>query len=111
MKNVDKILTNKFFVFLAMLTVSIIWGSAYSTVKVGYRMLSVDTSNIPSLMLFAGYRYILAGILLFIFGMFTNKSEFVLNRESIKSISINTLFQVVGQYAFYYIGLVSTSGT
>lgn len=88
-----------------------LWGSAFACVKIGYEWFNVDKSNIASLMLFAGIRYILAGLLLFIPGIIFKKDDYKLNFLKTKSIAINSIFQVLGQYSFYYIGIATTKGT
>lgn len=110
MKDREKILKRKSVVFALMFCACFLWGSAFACVKIGYDMFDINKSSIPSLMLFAGIRYILAGLLLLIPGLILKKDDFKLNPKRVKSIGINSIFQVIGQYTFYYIGIASTPG-
>ena len=107
----EKLLTNRLVVFMIMLFLCIIWGSAYPIVKIGYDMLQIDKSHVPSIMMFAGIRYVATGLLLLIPGIIMSPKSFALNRAKQGCVLINTAFQVVGQYYFYYIGLARTPGT
>ncbi|HAL18952.1 MAG TPA: hypothetical protein DCO86_04965 [Spirochaetaceae bacterium] len=107
----EKFLTNRLVVFLIMLFLCIIWGSAYPIVKIGYDMFQIDKSHVPSIMMFAGIRYVATGLLLLIPGIIMSPKSFILNRAKQGCVLINTAFQVVGQYYFYFIGLARTPGT
>ena len=54
-------------VILSATCVMLLWGSLFPAVKLGYRMLAIDTSNVSNLFLFAGVRFLLCGILLTVF--------------------------------------------
>ena len=41
----------------------LLWGSAYPAIKSGYVMFNIAANDIPSKMLFAGYRFLFAGFL------------------------------------------------
>ncbi len=56
-----KIYTNTIFVVLAALLCTALWGSATPFIKTGYECLKV--TGTPSIMLFAGIRFALAGII------------------------------------------------
>ena len=47
---------------LAMLC-CMLWGSAFPCVKIGYRLFGIAGDHTPSLLLFAGLRFTLAGLL------------------------------------------------
>ena len=104
----ENILTNPLIVFLLMFVACFLWGSAFSCVKIGYRLFRIERNNIASMLTFAGLRYILAGLLLLVFGGIFQRNEFKLNNSKLKAVGINTLFQVLGQYTFYYIGIANT---
>ena len=45
-----------------------LWGSAYPCIKVGYRLFSIVSGNVPGQLFFAGCRFALAGILVILAG-------------------------------------------
>ena len=106
-----------------------LWGSAFPCVKIGYRLFSVASDDMASQLLFAGVRFTLAGILVILFGSIGAHRLLIPARvpteqnasaeprfrtdsfgESLRMIVILCLFQTIGQYFFFYIGLAHTSG-
>ena len=87
-----------------------LWGSAFPAVKTGYAMFSVDTSDPASLILFAGLRFTLAGILAIIIGSVISKKPLFPKRSSWPKIIALSFLQTVGQYVFFYISLANSTG-
>lgn len=58
----NKIFTNTIFVTLSALLCCALWGSATPFIKIGYT-LTLPDKDVPSTILFAGIRFLLAGIL------------------------------------------------
>lgn len=87
-----------------------LWGSAFPSIKTGYRLLSIESSDTASQMLFAGIRFTLAGILtIIIFSLM--KGRFLKpKKESAGRIFTLAMFQTVGQYIFFYMSLAHISG-
>lgn len=104
------ILTNKLIVFLLALLCCLLWGSAFPSIKIGYQLFSIESSDTMSQILFAGYRFFLAGILTIIFGSLIQKEFLYPRKGSVKLIVILSLFQTIIQYLFFYIGLAHASG-
>ena len=71
---------------------------------------AVDTESIPSLMLFAGMRFSLAGILVIVFGCITQKKFLLPKAKNLWRIGLVSVFQTIAQYSFFYIGLAHTAG-
>lgn len=42
----------------------LLWGSSYPAIKSGYELFQIATDDIPSKVVFAGYRFLFAGALL-----------------------------------------------
>ncbi len=61
-------------------------------------------------MLFAGTRFVLAGVLTILIGSVLNRKMLVPTKSSIPSIAKLGLFQTILQYIFFYIGLAHNSG-
>ena len=88
----------------------ILWGSAIPVIKTGYRILSVDSADTASQIVFAGIRFALAGILVLLFASIREK-HMVLPDGKVFRYAIPVCFaQTFVQYFFFYIGVAHTSG-
>ena len=89
---------------------SLLWGSAFPFVKIGYRLLDLDASETASQILFAGIRFTIAGLMVILFGSITQKKLMLPKKAELRPVMVVSMFQTVGQYILYYIGLAHTSG-
>ena len=92
-------------VILSATCVMLLWGSLFPAVKLGYRMLAIDTSNVANLFLFAGVRFLLCGILLTVFCILKKENLEIEGKRDIRRLVIVSLFAVVLHYACTYTGL------
>lgn len=97
-------------IFLMTLICCFLWGSAFPCVKIGYRLFAIASGDSASQLLFAGIRFTLAGLLVLLFGSIQNRRVLTPRRGSIRDILVLSLFQTIGQYFFFYIGMAHTSG-
>ena len=88
----------------------ILWGSAFPAIKLGYQYFEIGGNDSATQILFAGYRFALAGILTILIGSVLNRKILIPKRQSHRKILVLCLFQTVLQYVFFYIGLANTSG-
>ncbi len=88
----------------------LLWGSAYPAIKNGYAMFAIAPDDIPSKMVFAGYRFVFAGLLLLIMAAFTKRDLFNLSWKNVRQITTLGLTQTSIQYVFFYVGLAYTTG-
>lgn len=102
--------TKPYIVFICAIVCCMLWGSAFPCVKIGYKLFGVDTDSIPSLMLFAGTRFSLAGVLVILFGSITKRKFLLPKAKNIWRVALVALFQTAAQYTFFYIGLAHTAG-
>ncbi|MBE7042395.1 MAG: DMT family transporter [Ruminococcaceae bacterium] len=102
------IFTNPVFVVIAALFCTALWGSATPFIKTGYLCLKVE--GIPSIMLFAGIRFFLAGILTIVICSLIERKFLFPEKENLKYVGIISIFQTILQYIFFYVGLANTSG-
>lgn len=110
-KAVSSVFTNNLVVCGLALICTFLWGSAFPSIKVGYQLFHIGNSDMGSQMLFAGYRFVLAGILTLIIG-WIGTGKFPLPKPHIrKNILILGMFQTVIQYFFFYVGLSHTEGS
>ena len=79
-----KIYTNAVFVVLSALLCTALWGSATPFIKTGYNCLKVEGT--PSIMLFAGIRFFLAGIITVIIYSLIERKFLYPKKESLKYV-------------------------
>jgi drug/metabolite transporter (DMT)-like permease len=73
-------------------------------------MMQIAAGDFATQMLYAGYRFTIAGILVILFGSIGKKKPLIPQKKSWGKVLILSMFQTVGQYIFFYIGLAHTSG-
>lgn len=106
----EKFFTKPLVVALCAIFCCVLWGSAFPCVKIGYKLFDIDRDSAPSLMLFAGVRFTLAGVLVIAFGCIQRRRFLVPKPRNMWRVIIVALFQTAMQYTFFYIGLAHTSG-
>lgn len=88
----------------------LLWGSAYPAIKTGYALLHIMPSDIAGQMVFAGWRFALAGVILLATAAAMRKPVFDLTGRQIRQLGLLGLTQTALQYVFFYIGLAHASG-
>lgn len=88
----------------------ILWGSATPSIKIGYELFNIPSGDTASQILFAGMRFVLAGVLTIIFGSILIRKPIVPKKKSIAPIAKLAMVQTILQYVFFYIGHAHTSG-
>jgi len=86
------------------LFVCLLWGSAYPSIVSSYRLLSINTADVFQVMLFAGTRFMIAAILIFIYAFVTKKSMRI-DFKGLKLVIVLGMLQTFGQYIFFFLGL------
>lgn len=97
-------------VFLLAMLSCFLWGSATPAIKIGYGMFAIDSADTSSIILFAGIRFFLAGILVVFFQSLLRRRFLAPQKEALPSIFALSLAQTAVQYLFFYIGLAHTTG-
>lgn len=87
-----------------------LWGSAAPFIKTGYALFDIASNDTASILVFAGLRFTLAGVLVIVAGSKIQNKILLPVKKSIKAIFVLSIFQTMGQYFFYYVGLAHTSG-
>ena len=80
------------------------------SIKTGYELFSIASDDTWSIILFAGVRFFLAGVLVILFDSILRKEMVLPEKGSGPSIVKLSLAQTIIQYFFFYIGLAHTSG-
>ncbi|AGB79957.1 DMT(drug/metabolite transporter) superfamily permease [Enterobacteriaceae bacterium strain FGI 57] len=88
----------------------LLWGSSYPAIKNGYELFHIATDDIPSKIVFAGYRFLFAGLVLLLFALAQRKPIARLSGRQFGQLTLLGLTQTSIQYAFFYIGLAFTTG-
>ncbi len=90
---------------------TLLWGTAFPFIKLGYSAFEIAEGDIGSKLLFAGFRFTLAGLMVIVF-LFISRRRVVLPKNSdILPIISLAIIMTAGQYIFTYIGIGFTSGT
>ena len=106
----EKFFTKPYVLAVGAIICCILWGSAFPCVKIGYSLFHIDTESVPTLILFAGTRFTLAGILVILFGSISKRRFLVPKAKNLWRVALVALFQTGLQYTFFYIGLANTAG-
>ena len=107
MKN--KLLTNTFVVAVIAIFCCALWGSATPFIKIGYELI-LPERNVPSTILFAGVRFMFAGIITVLIYSIGRRKFLYPKKENLGKVLNVSCFQTVLQYLFFYVGLSNTSG-
>ncbi|MEO3946803.1 DMT family transporter [Gorillibacterium sp. CAU 1737] len=102
--------TKSSFVALIATLCCLLWGSAFPTVKIGYDWFHIAAADVPSKLVFAGYRFALAGLALLLVARFLGKSVLRLAPKDWAALGGLGLAQTGLQYVFFYIGIAHTTG-
>ena len=106
----EKIMTKTPVVWFGAVLCCALWGSAFPFIKIGYDLFHIPSEAVASQILFAGYRFMLAGILAILLGSVLKKKWLLPKKESLGNIVKLCMLQTVAQYLFFYIGLAKTTG-
>lgn len=86
--NAKKFFSNKIIAPLIALLCVTLWGTAFPVIKKCYEIFSIPTSDYPSKVLFAGYRFFIAGVMVLIVAIILQKKFVKPSRKDILAISI-----------------------
>ena len=93
-----------FGVLLALFSCALL-GSLYPFVKIGYAAFQIAGSDVPSILLFAGLRFALCGIVTVPLFSVTSKEPLISKRSDMRTVLLVTLFSIVLHYACTYLAL------
>ena len=110
MSNSPAFLTRRKNVFLLAMFCCLLWGSSYPAIKNGYVLFAIASTDIPSKLVFAGWRFLLAGIVLLAYAVLSGKRVSGFSARALGQFALLGLAQTALQYVFFYIGLANTTG-
>ena len=89
---------------------SVLWGSAFPVLKVSYEELQMAPDDIIAKIVFAGLRFLLAGVIVLVFLLFIRPKNILVTRRQFIVLIILAVVQTSLQYFFFYNGLAKVSG-
>ncbi|MCD9022885.1 DMT family transporter [Cohnella silvisoli] len=105
----EKIFTHPLGIMAAATGATFLWGSAFPFVKLSYTELGIGKNELFKQILFAGYRFVLASLLIMLIIKLIGKS-IGYQRGSLLKVGRIGLFQTLLQYVFFYYGLSGSTG-
>lgn len=111
--NAQKLFSKKWIVFATAVLCTLLWGSAFPGIKTGYRMFRIASQDTADQLMFAGARFLIAGILTLLISFFVEKKEHKKERRKQwpkGQIVLVAFVQTALQYVFYYIGMAHVTG-
>lgn len=97
-------------VFMLAILCCVLWGSATPSIKKGYELFAISSGDTAAQILFAGMRFVLAGMLTILFGSIISRKVLIPKKVSAAPILKLAMVQTILQYVFFYIGHAHTSG-
>jgi drug/metabolite transporter (DMT)-like permease len=96
-------------IIAASIGATLLWGSAYPFIKLSYVHLHIGSSETFEQLLFSGYRFTLAGVLILIY-MLLRRESLRYQRGSGTQVVTIAMLQTVLQYTFFYAGMSMSTG-
>lgn len=90
---------------------TLLWGSAFPCIKLGYEWFHIQNGDVPSMLLFAGGRFWGAGMIVLVIGLLQRRQPMLLRRSDLLPVGTLAFFQTFLQYLLLYIGIIHVSGT
>ena len=103
----EKMKSSKLVMSLGALFCCAVWGGSTPVVKMGYAY--TDPTHVPSLLLWAGIQFLIAGVLTIVIYSAFSKRFVYPKKQSIGGVCLVSLLQTVLQYSLLYIGLLNTT--
>lgn len=96
-------------VFIAVFC-SILWGSAFPVLKISYIELQMAADDVIAKMVFAGIRFLIAGVLVLLWLFFIDRKQLLVTKRQLLVLVLLGVIQTALQYYFFYNGLAVVSG-
>lgn len=101
---------NKWSVIGIAVFCSILWGSAFPVLKVSYEELQMAPDDTIAKIVFAGGRFLLAGLIVLAILLLMNAKSILVTRRQFMVLIILGVVQTALQYYFFYNGLAKVTG-
>ncbi|WP_035100211.1 DMT family transporter [Aneurinibacillus terranovensis] len=107
--NAQRFFTGRMGLIATAVFVCLLWGSAFPFIKLSYSLLSIGKAESSKQILFAGYRFFIASVMLLIF-LVSKRQSIRCVKGSLPALLQVGLFQTTLQYILFYIGLSYSTG-
>ncbi|ASK61116.1 EamA family transporter [Virgibacillus phasianinus] len=105
-----KYLTTKWAVITIAIFCSLLWGSAFPVLKVSYTELQMVPEDTIAKIVFAGLRFLLAGLILLVGLFIVNRKALLVTKRQVLFLILFGIIQTAIHYYFFYNGLANTTG-
>ena len=105
-----RIFQNKWSVMGIAILCTLLWGSAFPVLKISNVELQIASHDTSAQIVFAGMRFLLAGLIILVSLFFTNRKILHVKKQHIPVLILLGMIQTAAQYYFFYIGLAKVSG-
>lgn len=102
-------LKNRKVAYLCAVICTLLWGTAFPVIKFGYSIMSIPEDDIASKLVFAGLRFTLGGIMVYIFASAVSKKPVKMQKSDALPVILLAFIQTALQYLFSYIGVGYTT--
>ncbi len=93
------------------LLVMALWGSLYPGVKVGYSAFAINSKSVPDILMFAGVRFVISGLVVSLFALLKKEKIAAPKPKNVTFIVLMGFFAVTLHYALTYMGLTTTDSS
>lgn len=107
----ENIINSKVKTVLLSLIVMAIWGSLFPFIKIGYKAFEINSSSVSEILLFAGARFALCGIIILVISFLKKDKIAAPKIKNIVIFALIGLFAIILHYGFTYIGLSMTDSS
>ncbi len=87
-----------------------LWGSAIPVIKLGYEAFGITESTVEVKLLFAGIRFLMAGVFVIVYHSIINRGFELPRKDEYKKIVLLGFVQTTVEYIFFYLSLLHLSG-
>ena len=110
-ERLDRIFGTPLFAVLLAIFCNCLWGSAFPFIKMGYRLFEIEATDTASILCFAGVRFMLGSVLVFLGSVLLQgrAPAFPRGRVLAECAALG-LWQTTAQYAFYYSAVALLTG-
>lgn len=106
----QRLLKNKWSVVAIAVFCSLLWGSAFPLLKISYEEFQIASEDVIAKIVFAGLRFLLAGLIVLGFLMISNIKQLFITKKQLMILLVLGIVQTALQYFFFYNGLANVTG-
>lgn len=109
--NFDRIFANRVTAILLALVTCLLWGSLFPMIKIGYAAFQIGSGDVPSIILFAGLRFTVSGILMILLFSVTQKHFLLPKKKELLPVLVTAAFTIILHYVLTYTALSLGEGS